>query len=81
MDADKELVWMGSSLADLRDFPEDVKRAMGFALRVAQQGGKHVWPAPIWCTTGHVSPTAILSSVASGAGGRYPSELWGLNTL
>ncbi len=37
----KPVAWIGSSKADLSRFPEDVKDAMGFALYVAQQGGKH----------------------------------------
>lgn len=38
----KDLVWIASSLKDLRDFPEDVRQVMGFALYTAQSGGKHV---------------------------------------
>ena len=38
---------MGSSLDDLSDFPLEVKRMMGFALRQAQQGGKHVHAKPL----------------------------------
>lgn len=37
----KPLLWIGSSQKDLRAFPEDVKDVMGFALHVAQMGGKH----------------------------------------
>jgi phage-related protein len=37
----KPLAWIGSSKADLSDFPEEVKDSIGFALFVAQQGGKH----------------------------------------
>jgi phage-related protein len=33
--------WIGSSKADLSAFPEEVKDSIGFALYVAQQGGKH----------------------------------------
>lgn len=44
---DKPLFWMGSSLSDLRDFPLQVRREMGFALRQAQQGGKHVHAKPL----------------------------------
>jgi phage-related protein len=32
---------MGSSRADLREFPEEVRQVIGFALRQAQLGGKH----------------------------------------
>ncbi len=37
---DKDLIWGGSSLKDLRGFPDDVKGNMGYALRLAQKGGK-----------------------------------------
>ena len=37
---DKDLIWVGSSLKDLRGFPDDVKGSMGYALRLAQKGGK-----------------------------------------
>ncbi|HEU4696025.1 MAG TPA: type II toxin-antitoxin system RelE/ParE family toxin [Sphingomicrobium sp.] len=47
MDADKELIWIGSSKEDLSAFPDDVKLVMGFALRVAQQGGKHPSAKPL----------------------------------
>jgi phage-related protein len=37
----KPLIWVGSSLKDLRKFPEVVQDHMGYALYVAQAGGKH----------------------------------------
>lgn len=37
----KSVVWVGSSLRDLRQFPDDVQDHMGYALYVAQRGGKH----------------------------------------
>ena len=37
----KPLLWIASSKNDLREFPEDVKDIMGFALYQAQQGRKH----------------------------------------
>jgi phage-related protein len=37
----KPVVWVGSSLKDLRKFPDAVQDHMGYALYVAQQGGKH----------------------------------------
>ncbi len=40
-DEEKELVWVGSSLDDLKCFPEDVKDLVGFALHYAQDGDKH----------------------------------------
>jgi phage-related protein len=35
------VVWVGSSLEDLREFPDVVQDHMGYALYVAQRGGKH----------------------------------------
>ncbi|MHB0998673.1 MAG: type II toxin-antitoxin system RelE/ParE family toxin [Armatimonadota bacterium] len=43
----KKLFWMGSSLDDLREFPEDVKDVIGYALRFAQDGGKHPDAKPL----------------------------------
>ena len=37
----RPLVWVGSSRKDFRAFPEDVKSEMGYALFVAQSGGRH----------------------------------------
>jgi len=37
----KPVIWVGSSRKDLREFPEPVQDHMGYALYVAQQGGKH----------------------------------------
>jgi phage-related protein len=37
----KPLFWVGSSKSDLREFPEDVQDAMGYALHQAQIGEKH----------------------------------------
>ncbi len=36
--ADRPLLWMGSSLNDLRAFPRDARREAGFQLRRVQQG-------------------------------------------
>jgi len=38
---DTPLEFVGSSKDDLSDFPNDVKRCIGLALRTAQKGGKH----------------------------------------
>jgi phage-related protein len=38
---EKPLHWVGSSKGDLLDMPEEVRREVGFALGVAQHGGKH----------------------------------------
>jgi phage-related protein len=37
----KPVTWVGTSLKDLREFPETVQDLMGYALYVAQRGGKH----------------------------------------
>lgn len=43
----KVLIWLGSSLDDLREFPEEPRREVGFALREAQNGGKHPDAKPL----------------------------------
>ena len=43
----KPVVWIGSAKADLSTFPEEVKDLLGFALYVAQQGGKHRHAKPL----------------------------------
>jgi phage-related protein len=35
------VIWVGSSRQDLRDFPDPVQDRVGYALYVAQRGGKH----------------------------------------
>lgn len=37
----KSLVWVGSSLKDFRTFPDEVKSEMGYALFLAQGGGRY----------------------------------------
>lgn len=37
----RELVFMGDSLAVLREFPDEVKKDIGYALRFAQEGRMH----------------------------------------
>ncbi|SRR5579883_815641 len=41
------LVWIGSSLEDLRSFPDAVKRVVGYALYLAQTGDKHPDAKPL----------------------------------
>ena len=43
----KPVVWIGSTRADLASFPEDVKDAIGYALYIAQRGGKHADAKPL----------------------------------
>jgi phage-related protein len=37
----KPVIWVGSSRKDFREFPDPVQDHMGYALYVAQRGGKH----------------------------------------
>jgi len=37
----KSVVWVGSSRRDLRSFPGPVQDHVGYALYIAQRGGKH----------------------------------------
>jgi phage-related protein len=37
----KPVIWVGTSLKDLREFPSPVQDYMGYALYVAQSGGKY----------------------------------------
>ena len=43
----KPLVWVGRTLEDLRAFPADVQDVMGYALYLAQTGGKHAAAKPL----------------------------------
>jgi len=43
----KPLIWVGSSGKDFREFPDPVKDDMGYALFVAQKGGKHEKAKPL----------------------------------
>src|SRR5579872_6217379 len=43
----KPVVWIGNTKADLASFPEDVKDAIGYALYIAQRGGKHGAAKPL----------------------------------
>ena len=46
-DTDKPLEFIGTSKEDLSEFPLEVKRCVGFALRTAQKGGKHPDAKPL----------------------------------
>ncbi|HCK84160.1 MAG TPA: addiction module toxin RelE [Hyphomonadaceae bacterium] len=43
----KPVEWIGSSLKDLRGFPQDVRDTFGFALYLAQSGSKHAAAKPL----------------------------------
>ena len=42
----RDVIWVSSSLEDLRRFPEPVQKVMGFALFQAQRGDKHLQARP-----------------------------------
>ena len=42
----KQLIWIGSSLKDLKKFPISIHHAMGYALYQAQIGQKHEHAKP-----------------------------------
>ena len=44
---EKPLKFVASSLEDLKAFPEEVRRAVGFALSFAQRGTKHPKAKPL----------------------------------
>jgi phage-related protein len=43
----RDIIWVTSSLEDLRRFPQPVQKVMGFALFQAQRGGKHLQAKPL----------------------------------
>ena len=43
----RELFWVGTSLDDLREFPEEVRLAFGYGLYLAQSGDKHPNAKPL----------------------------------
>lgn len=45
--APKPIVWMGDSKEALTSFPLEIKREIGFALRQAQNGERHVNAKPL----------------------------------
>jgi phage-related protein len=47
MSGERPLYWVGSSLEDLRTFPDTVIDVMGYALHLAQQGDKHPDAKPL----------------------------------
>ena len=63
----KPVVWIGSSRSDLASFPEDVKDAVGYALYIAQRGGKHADAKPLRGFGG----AGILEIVDDHAGDTY----------
>jgi phage-related protein len=62
----KPVVWV-SSRSDLASFPEDVKDAIGYALYIAQRGGKHADAKPLRGFGG----AGVLEIVEDHAGDTY----------
>lgn len=65
---EKSLYWVGTSLEDLKKFPEEVKDVMGYALHVAQNGGKADSAKPL---KGIVSGSGVLEIVDDFDGDTY----------
>ena len=63
---EKTLEWTGASKRDLMDFPDDARRAMGYALGLAQLGAKHPSAKP-WKGEG----SGVLEVVESTDGNAY----------
>ncbi len=45
--SEKKLLWMSSTKEDLVEFPDDVRKTVGFALHLAQIGLKHDHAKPL----------------------------------
>jgi phage-related protein len=63
----KPLIWIGSTRRDLSAFPTQVKNHVGYALHVAQQGGKHRDAKPLRGFGG----AAVVEIVAQHDGDAY----------
>ena len=63
----KPVVWIGSSRSDLASFPEDVKDSIGYAIYIAQRGGKHADAKPLRGFGG----AGVLEIVEDHAGNTY----------
>jgi phage-related protein len=63
---EKPLEWAGASKRDLMGFPDDARRAIGYALGVAQMGARHPAAKP-WKGEG----PGVLEVVESSDGNAY----------
>lgn len=61
----KELEWMGTSKEDLKEFPEEVQGAMGYALYLAQCGERHCH-AKIFAGMGNAKVLEIVENNRDG---------------
>ena len=64
----KPVFWVASARSDLRAFPEEVRTDMGFALWVAQRGGRPAQAKPL---KGIVSGAGVLELVERHDGDTY----------
>lgn len=69
----KPLFWIASSQRDIRACPDDVKATFGFALHMAQSGGKHSQAKPLRGFGG----AGVLEVVEDHEGGTYRGGLHG----
>ncbi len=63
----KSLYWLGNSLKNLKEMPEDVQDAFGYALHLAQVGEKHRAAKPLKGFTG----AGVLEVVEDFEGNAY----------
>jgi phage-related protein len=63
----RPVVWLGSTLRDYRQFPDRVQSVMGYALYLAQLGGKHRNAKPLKGFRG----AGVLEMVVDHAGDTY----------
>lgn len=61
----KKLIWIGSSYEDLKEFPQPVRNAVGYALYFAQTGKKHPH-TKVLSGMGNASVIEIKENDASG---------------
>ena len=63
----RPIVWLGSTLTEVRGYSEEVRQQVGTALREAQHGGKHRRTKPLKGFGG----ASVLEIVADDADGTY----------
>ena len=63
----KALAWIASSKRDLFEFPADIRKEMGHALYIAQEGGKHKNAKPLKGLRG----ASVLEIVEEDGSGTY----------
>ena len=62
----RPLIWVGSSLNDVRAFPDAVKHTFGYALYLAQMGSKHPDAKPLR-GFGHAGVLEVVDDLAENA--------------